>query len=102
MAQCRLHVLIRGRVQGVFFRESTRRQAEELGLSGFVRNLPDGCVEAYFVGEEEAVQSGLDFLRRGPPGARVDSVEPYAPQSGTCETSQDGFMILPRPERGKT
>jgi len=102
MAHCRLHVLVRGRVQGVFFRESTRRKAEDLGLSGFVRNLEDGSVEAYFVGEEEAVTSGLDFVRIGPPGARVDNVEPYTQPSDTPETTEHGFMILPTPKRGRT
>lgn len=68
-------VLVSGRVQGVFFRESTRRRAESLGLSGFVRNLPDGRVEACFSGEESAVRSAVDFVREGPDGARVDAVK---------------------------
>ena len=68
-------VLVSGRVQGVFFRESTRRRAESLGLSGFVRNLPDGRVEAHFAGEESAVRRAVDFVRQGPTGARVDALE---------------------------
>ena len=74
MVLFRAHVLVSGRVQGVFFRESTRRCAEALGLSGFVRNLSDGRVEALFSGEEEAVHRALDFVRRGPPGAQVTDV----------------------------
>ena len=75
MKPFRTHVLIQGRVQGVFFRESTRRCAVSLGLSGFVRNLPDGGVEALFVGEKAAVEAAVAFVRRGPSAARVDSVE---------------------------
>lgn len=71
----RLHVWVRGRVQGVFFRDSTRRAALELGLGGWVRNLPDGRVEAVFQGGEEACGKALEFVRRGPPHARVDEVE---------------------------
>ena len=70
----RLHVWVRGRVQGVFFRDSTRRAAVGLGLRGWVRNLPDGRVEAVFVGDEAACKKALEFVRRGPPHARVDEV----------------------------
>jgi acylphosphatase len=71
----RLHVWVRGRVQGVFFRDSTRREAASLGLRGWVRNLPDGRVEAVFQGGEAACGKALEFVRRGPPSARVDEVE---------------------------
>jgi len=71
----RRHVWIRGRVQGVWFRESTRRVAEELGVSGWIRNLPDGGVEAVFEGELERVERALAFVRRGPSRARVEQVE---------------------------
>ena len=71
----RLHVWVRGRVQGVFFRDSTRQAAVGLGLRGWVRNLPDGRVEAVFVGDEAACKKALEFVRRGPPHARVDEVE---------------------------
>jgi acylphosphatase len=70
----RLHVWVRGRVQGVFFRDSTRQAAVALGLHGWVRNLPDGRVEAVFEGDEEACGKALEFVRRGPPHARVDDV----------------------------
>lgn len=70
-----IRVRISGRVQGVWFRQSTRERAEELGLSGWVRNLPDGCVEALLSGEESAINAALAFLREGPPMARVDEVQ---------------------------
>jgi len=71
----RLHVWVRGRVQGVFFRDSTRQAAERLGLRGWVRNLPDGRVEAVFQGDEAACGKALEFVRSGPPSARVDEVD---------------------------
>jgi acylphosphatase len=64
-----------GRVQGVFFRESTRRLAEERGVSGFVRNLPDGTLEAVFEGAEDAVADLLAFAASGPQDARVDRLD---------------------------
>ena len=68
------HGFVQGRVQGVWFRESTRRRAVELGLSGFVRNLPDGRVEAQFVGPIAAVKLARSFIEQGPPQARVDYI----------------------------
>ena len=65
MSQERLHVIIRGRVQGVWFRQSTRERAEALGLTGWVRNLSDGSVEALFEGEPGAVEQALAFVREG-------------------------------------
>ncbi len=70
-----LHVFVSGRVQGVFFRESTRRRAVELGLSGWVRNLADGRVEALFIGPRAACEQALAFVRVGPPTASVTGVE---------------------------
>ena len=75
MIAVRRHVWISGRVQGVWFRESTRRLARELGVSGWVRNLPDGRVEAVFEGDEACVSRLVEFVRRGPPHARVAGVE---------------------------
>jgi acylphosphatase len=66
---------VSGRVQGVFFRDSTRRRALELGLGGWVRNLPDGRVEAVFHGPRDACEQALEFVRVGPPGARVTDVK---------------------------
>ncbi len=62
-------------MQGVFFRAATRARAEELGLAGFIRNRPDGSVEAYFEGPAEAVEQALAFCAEGPTGARVDRIE---------------------------
>jgi acylphosphatase len=71
----RLEIVISGRVQGVWFRASTRDEARRLGLLGWVRNLPDGRVEAVFEGDEDRLSRMLDWCRRGPPGARVHNVE---------------------------
>jgi acylphosphatase len=71
----RAHVFVSGRVQGVFFRHETRREARMRGVKGWVRNLPDGRVEAVFEGEEEAVKELIEFCKRGPPGAKVSGVE---------------------------
>ena len=71
----KLQVQIEGRVQGVFFRDSTRREAAELGLSGWVRNLEDGRVEACFVGPREACERALAFARMGPPRSDVTHVD---------------------------
>jgi acylphosphatase len=72
--QLRARVIVSGRVQGVWFRESTRRRAEALGVGGWVRNLADGSVEALFEGEAEQVCAALAFVREGPPLARVREV----------------------------
>lgn len=71
----RRHVWLSGRVQGVWFRESTRRIAEDLGVSGWIRNLPDGRVEAVFEGEQAQVARAVAFVSQGPPRARVARVE---------------------------
>ena len=71
----RIHAFISGRVQGVWFRESTRRSAEKHGVSGWVRNLPDGRVEVWAEGESPAVEAVIDFIREGPPHARVSGIE---------------------------
>jgi acylphosphatase len=74
MARRRIHVIVQGRVQGVFFRKTTLEEAERLGLTGFVKNRPDGAVEIEAEGEEEALEAFLAFCRRGPQHARVDDV----------------------------
>ena len=71
----RVHVRVEGMVQGVFFRASCRRRADELSLGGWVGNRSDGAVEAVFEGPPDAVQAILDWCREGPPHARVDAVE---------------------------
>jgi acylphosphatase len=70
-----LQATIRGRVQGVYFRQSTRAEAQRLNLVGWTRNEPDGTVTVVAEGPEPALQQLLTFLRQGPPGARVDQVE---------------------------
>ena len=67
--------MVRGRVQGVFFRDTTRRRADAVGVAGWVRNTPEGAVEAVFEGESAAVEQLVDFCRRGPSRAEVASVE---------------------------
>jgi acylphosphatase len=71
----RLHCWVSGRVQGVFFRGATERKMRELGLRGWVRNLPDGRVEALVEGDEARLEEALAFLRTGPRGAAVSGVE---------------------------
>lgn len=71
----RAHVWISGRVQGVFFRAHTAERARQLGVVGFVRNLPDGRVEAVFEGEASAVEKMIAWCHQGPPRARVEGVE---------------------------
>jgi acylphosphatase len=68
----RKRVLVSGRVQGVFFRDTARRRAEAAGVSGWIRNTPDGSVEAVFEGDPSAVEALLAWVRRGPVRARVD------------------------------
>ena len=76
-------------MQGVGFRYQARSRAKSLGLAGFVRNLPDGSVEAVFEGEDERVESMVEWSRHGPPGARVDDVEVSWEQS----TGEQGFAV---------
>ncbi|MGZ5401451.1 MAG: acylphosphatase [Nocardioides sp.] len=66
---------VTGRVQGVMYRESCRREAERLGVTGWVRNEPDGSVAVEASGPEDAVESLLAWCRQGPPGARVERVD---------------------------
>ena len=70
-----IKAIISGRVQGVFFRESTRQQAVQLGITGHANNLSNGCVEVLACGEEEHVNQLIHWLQRGPEYARVSSVE---------------------------
>ena len=70
----RARVRVTGLVQGVCFRAETAERATALGLGGWVRNTPDGAVEAVFEGDSERVASLVDWCRRGPAGARVDDV----------------------------
>ena len=75
MTRGRVHVIISGIVQGVFFRARTRDMAQRFNLKGWVRNLPDGNVEALFEGPEKDLHNALEWCREGPPGARVTMVK---------------------------
>ena len=72
-----VRVIVFGEVQGVFYRDTCRRTALERQVAGWVRNLPDGSVEAVFEGEPDAVRAMVDWARRGPARAWVQSVEVY-------------------------
>ncbi|MCP5040720.1 MAG: acylphosphatase [bacterium] len=91
----RAHGFVSGRVQGVWFRESTRRRAVELGVAGWVRNLPDGRVEAEFVGPAAAVRAACKFVTAGPPHARVDDVKGFEiePVQAATGAGPDSFLI---------
>ena len=82
----RAHVIVHGFVQGVWFRASTKDEADRLGVSGWVRNLPDGSVEAVFEGDKKKVEEIIGWCHRGPSGAKVSKVdivwEPYAREFG--------------------
>jgi acylphosphatase len=71
----RRRVTVHGRVQGVFFRDSTRERADASGVSGWARNMPDGSVEAVLEGAPGAVERVVSFLRSGPPSAHVERIE---------------------------
>jgi acylphosphatase len=71
----RRRVVVHGRVQGVFFRDSTRQQAEKTGVAGWIRNREDGTVEALFEGEDDAVARIVGWVREGPGHADVERVE---------------------------
>ena len=86
----RIQAIIQGRVQGVFYRASTRDQARTLGLSGWVRNLADGTVELVAEGDESPLDQLLLWCREGPPGARVDAVDVQR-AAGTGEFT--GFAV---------
>ena len=86
----RAHVVVTGRVQGVFYRASCRDEGAARGLSGWVRNAPDRAVEAAFEGSEAEVQALIEWCRRGPPSARVDHVE----VTWESPTGERGFRIV--------
>ena len=87
MAECR-RFRISGKVQGVWFRESTRQQANMRGITGYARNCPDGTVEVLASGSNEAISALRDWLQCGPPMARVRQVEEWPAD----DPGQDGFL----------
>jgi acylphosphatase len=76
----RRHLVVHGQVQGVFFRDTCRRQAEGRGVAGWIANRPDGAVEAVFEGRPEDVDALVEFCRHGPRGAEVRSVDETSEQ----------------------
>jgi acylphosphatase len=88
MKEC-VHVFVSGRVQGVFFRPWTEDTARELGLKGWVRNLPDGRVEAVFEGEKSKVERMVELCRKGPPHAKVERLH----VSGEAPSGLGGFEV---------
>ncbi len=77
-----IHFLVSGRVQGVFFRQRTKEQAEMFGLNGWVRNRPDGSVEGMAQGSDPALESLREWLKRGPPMARVLTLDWEVTEAG--------------------
>jgi acylphosphatase len=86
----RAHVYVSGQVQGVFFRDSARKKAEQLGLAGWVENLPDGRVEALFEGAQEKVREMIQWCEEGPPHATVEEVDAEFEDFGE---SLEGFEV---------
>jgi acylphosphatase len=85
----RARIRVAGRVQGVGFRYSAQLRARSLGVDGWVRNLPDGAVEAVFEGNDERVESMIDWCRRGPAGSAVTDVELHWEQP----VGENGFRV---------
>lgn len=87
-----VHLLIRGKVQGVGYRAFVEMQAGRLGLEGWVRNRQDGCVEAVAAGEADKVDALIDACRKGPPASRVSAVDP-------SETNEEMLAMRPRGQK---
>ena len=85
-----VHVIISGRVQGVWFRASTKEKAEKLGLTGWVRNTHDECVEAVFEGDENLVKEMIEWCHQGPPLSEVESVDV---KNQDAKNGFEGFFI---------
>ena len=90
MSEVRCRVVVSGRVQGVFFRDSCRSQAQRLGVRGWVRNLPDRTVEVVAEGPRDRVDQLLDWCRHGPPRAQVTGIA----VTDEVPAAERGFRIL--------
>lgn len=90
MSKCCIKALVTGKVQGVSYRRATQEQALMAGVTGHARNLPDGRVEVVMCGEGEAVNTVVEWLWSGPPGARVTHVE----LNGVEWQDRDSFVTL--------
>jgi acylphosphatase len=88
------HFLVTGKVQGVFFRQSARREAERLGIRGLARNLSDGSVEVWAKGSAAAVAALYEWLRRGPAQARVDAVRESPAGEAAEPQILEGFDVF--------
>lgn len=88
--QSRRHLVVHGGVQGVFFRDSARDEAERQGVAGWVRNRDDGAVEAVFEGDPQAVERLVDWCRSGPSSADVENVEATEEEP----EGASGFQVL--------
>ncbi len=86
----RIKVLVSGRVQGVFYRAFVKQNAEQLGLSGWVKNRRDGRVAAEIEGNKEAIKKMLGLMRHGPSAARVDNIQ----TADMEEKGSEGFEII--------
>ena len=71
----RFHIFVSGRVQGIFFRENTKKKAQKLRITGWVRNLPDGRVEAVLEGEKDKIEELVNWAKKGPVFAKVDELK---------------------------
>ena len=85
-----VHIIVKGRVQGVYYRATARDMAEELGLNGWVRNTPNGDVEAMATGSKEALAKFIDWCRRGPKHAEVKDVVVET----VDEVFSNGFKVI--------
>lgn len=91
MGSVRAHLFVTGYVQGVFYRHTAAKRARARGLTGWIRNLPDGRVEAVVEGEEQAVRDLVEWCRSGPPHASVEDIEV---SWGPPQTDSSGFDVL--------
>jgi len=89
----KVRLIIAGQVQGVFYRASLQQKALALGVSGWCRNLPDGCVEAVFSGDGDAVNALIAWCWQGPPGAKVSDVGLQDEVSSTYEVPESTFEV---------
>lgn len=91
----KVHILISGKVQGVFYRAYTKEEADKLGLTGWVKNRDDGKVEAVFVGDKNRIEKMVNWCWKGSPGAVVDKVEKVekVEQTDQVELKLNSFKI---------
>ncbi len=86
----RVHIIVSGQVQGVFFRDYTQKKAQSLGITGWVKNLPDGKVEIVLEGEKERINQMINWIKVGPPLAKVTNLEI---EWQKCQEEFDHFEI---------